>query len=294
MDGGGGGSSNSNRIESDRPSKSSRQVGPGRFQDLITEFEMVVQPPIFFQSPGSVRDKAEGQTYGNVPIVEEYDREWLLKRFSYQSMVDRDRATPVKLNGTLDTIAQKLAAYTYRGQPLLDDQLFFKVVDALNSVVFGGGGGDGGEAFQALKETTKLFEVAKADTVLSGLQNHEGIVTLPLLFYLHNALSESSNKKTVPGLVEAVWIKAGMTDKDIYKLWYEIYALIKVFSGYPISKLPILQANQVKTYITDLYELDPRPDADPTPFFMAAQDPDAGFGFGSDEDDEDDTEKMQE
>ena len=96
MDGG----SSSSRLESDRPSKSSRQSGSGKFQPLITELEMVIKAPLFFQSPGSVRDKAEGQPYGNVPITEDDKREWTFERFGYEALIDYDRASAVKLSGT--------------------------------------------------------------------------------------------------------------------------------------------------------------------------------------------------
>ena len=281
MDGSNGSSS---RLESDRPPKASRQTVPGKFQPLITELEIVVKPPLFFTSPNSLEDKAQGQAYFNVPFVEDYKREWFVMRFSYQTLIDMDRAAPIKISGTLDSIVAQLAAYMYRGSPLLDIPTFFKVVDALNSIVFtpAEGGGEG-EALTALREATRMFEIAPTDAVIANLQNHEGVLTLPLLLYLHNALSDSSRKKEIPGFFESL-AAAGVQEMDVYQLWYEIHSLVKVFSGYP--NFPILQSNAINTYITDLFEIDPRPTANYAPnWHMAAQEWDV---LQEDDDDGDD------
>jgi len=287
MDGSNGSSS---RLQSDRPPKASRQTVPGKFQPLITDLEMVVKPPLFFKSPNSLEDKAQGLPYSNVPFVEDYKREWSVMRFSYQTLIDNDRATPIKISGTLDSIVAQLAAYMYRGSPLLDIPTFFKVVDALNSIVFTPAEGGGPrEALTALRESTRLFEIAPTDAVIANLQNHEGTISLPLLLYLHNALSDSSNKKEIQGLFESL-AAAGVQEMDVYVLWYEIHSIVKIFSGYP--NFPILQINNINTYITDLFEIDPRPNADYAPnWHMAAQEWDV---FQEDDEGDDGDDEMEE
>jgi len=272
------------RLESNRPQKTMRQNTDGRFNPLVTDMEIVIRPPIYFQSPtDNLKEKDDGFSYGNVPIVEDR-KEWPIERFSYQTNVDQERATPVKLKGTLDAIARQISAYTYKGAPILDAQYFFQVLNVLNLTVF-----TGGEAEAALNKNTKELEFANQTALIGELQNHKSEVTLPLLFFVYNALSRSSSKETTPGLDSAL-VAAGILDKNLFELWYQVYTLLNALTEF--ENWPLVYKDHIKLYISDLYNLDPRPDTVLSLFGMgAAQDP--GYGF-DEEDEEEDDNAMQE